>query len=174
MLRQVMLAGIANNEDYDCILVQISRDTQCRSEICAGRAAAKDSLQSPKLAGQFERFSIGDINHFVDVLDVYVRWNNLLADALDKVRSRLNNLSGLFVGLENRAVRICADNPDARVFLFQKPSGAGNRATRSESRDEVRNLPFSLPPKLRTGRSVMCFRICSIRILVGIKRIRSF
>src|SRR5678816_2410490 len=143
-----MLAGIADYENDDRILIKTTRHTQSRSEICASRSAAEDSFHSTEHARQFERFTISDVNHFVDILDVYVCRNDLLSDSLDEVRRRLDDLSGLFISFENRSVRICADNLDARVFLFQIATGARNRATGSESGHEVRDLAFSLSPKL--------------------------
>src|SRR5262245_1307531 len=111
MLRQVMLAGIANNENNDRILIKISRYSQSRSEICSGRTAAEDSFYSPELARHLKRITIRDVNHFVDVLDVHIRRNNFLADSLDEIRRRFNDLPCLFISLENRAVRIGADDP---------------------------------------------------------------
>src|ERR1043165_1647925 len=162
VLRKVMLAGIANDENNDRILIKIVRHSQSSGEICPRRTAAKDSFHSPEHAQHLKRFTIRDVDHFVDVLDVHVRRNDFLSDSLDEVRSRFNNLSGLFKGLENRAVRICADDPDARVSLFQKATRAGNRAAGAESRYEVCNLTFSLSPELRASRSIMCFRVCRV------------
>src|SRR5690349_7360357 len=164
-----MLASVANNEDDDRTLVKIVRHAQSSSEICASRTAAKNSFQAPKHPRHLKRFTVRDVDHFVDVLDVHVRRNNLLTDALDEIRSSLNYLPGLFISLEDRAIRIGADDPDARVLLFQIATGTGDRAARSESRYEVCDLSFSLSPQLRTGRAIMRLRICRVRILIGIK-----
>src|SRR5215213_4077202 len=118
MLRQVMLASVANNKNYNCIFIEIARDTQSRSEIGTSRSTAKDPFHSPKHARQLERFTIRDVDHFIDILDVYIRGHDLLADSLDEVWSRLHDLSSFFIGLENRAVRICADDPDGGILLF--------------------------------------------------------
>src|ERR1700741_4030510 len=118
MLGQIMLAGVANNKDDNRVFVETTRDTQCGSEICASGSAAEDSLRTSQHARHLKRFAIGYVDYFVNVLDVNVGWNNLLTNSFNEVRSRLNNFSGLFVGLENRAVRIGADDSDVRIFLF--------------------------------------------------------
>src|ERR1044072_8242934 len=101
MLRQVMLACIADNENDDCILIKTARHAQSRSKIGSSRAAAEYSFHSTKHARHLKRFAISHVNHFVDILDMNVCRNNLLPDSLDEVRRRLVNLSGLFVGFEN-------------------------------------------------------------------------
>ena len=118
VFRQVVLAGVANYENDDRVLIEIVCDAQSSGEICACRSAAKDSLQSPKHARQIERFPIRDVDHLVDVLDVHVRRNNFLTDTFDEIRSSLDDLPGFFVRLEDRTVGIGADDPDARVLLL--------------------------------------------------------
>src|SRR6185295_1254987 len=103
-----MLTGVANNKDDNRVLVEITRDTECGSEIRASGSTAEDSLHASQQARQFKRFAIGYVDHLVNVLDVNIGWHNLLTDSFDEVRSRFHNLSGLFVSLENRTVGIGA------------------------------------------------------------------
>src|SRR6185369_3468521 len=149
MLRQVMFASVANNENHDRILVETLRDAQSCRKISAGRPAAEDSLQSPEQSRHFERFAIGYIYHFVDELDVDVRGDDFLADSSHEIRSRLWGFACFLVGLENRTVGIRADDPDRRILFFQIPAGSRDRAAGSDSRDEVSDLPFRLPPQFR-------------------------
>src|SRR5437868_1802516 len=169
-----MLAGIANDENYDRVLVEILRHAQRGGQIRAGRAAAKYSFHSSEQARHLERLAIRYVDNFIDVLDVNVGRHNLLPDFLHQIRSRLDNLSGLFVSFENRTVRIGANDLDLRIFLFEEPACAGDSATSSESGHEVGDFTFGLSPDLRSGSSVVCCWICRIGILVWIKRVWSF
>src|ERR1043166_5248720 len=103
-----------------------------------------------------------------------VRWHDFLADPFDEIRSRLNDFSGLFISFENRAVRIGSDDANPRILFLEKATGAGDRAARAETGDEVRYPAFSLAPQLGTGSAIMRCWICLSRILIGIKRVRSF
>src|SRR5215216_135146 len=157
-----MFARIADDENYNGVLVEGAGYTQSGREISAGRSAAEDSLHSSQQPRQIKRFAIGNVDYFVNVLDVNVRRHDLLPDSLDEIRSRFDNLSGLFVSLENRAVRIGADDSDRRVLLLQETAGAGDRAAGAEPCHEMSDLPFSLTPQLRTGSAVMSFGICAV------------
>src|SRR6185436_13559419 len=110
-----MLTGVANDKDDDRVLIESTRDTQCGSEIRASGSTAEDSLHTAQQPRQLKRFAIGYVDHLVNVLDVNVGWHNLLTDSLDEIRSRFDDLSGLFVSLENRTVRIGADDSDTRI-----------------------------------------------------------
>src|SRR6185369_1704143 len=162
MLRQIVFASITNNEHNDCILVERGCNAQRGGEIGAGRSAAENSLHSSQHTRQLKRFTIGDVDYFIYVLDMNVRWHDLLSDPLDKIRSSFYDLSGLFVILEDRAVRISADDANTRIFFFEKSTSARNRAAGAETGDEVRDLAFSLSPQFRTGSAVMRFRVCGI------------
>src|SRR6185503_17811408 len=154
-----MFASVTNNEHNDCILIERGGNTQCRGEIGSGGSAAENSLHASQHARHIKRFTIGDVDHFIDVLDVNVRWHDFLPDPLDEVRSGFYNLSGLLVSLEDRAVGISADDANARIFFFEIATGARNRAAGAETGDEVCDLSFSLSPQLRTSGAVMCFRV---------------
>src|ERR1051325_11118643 len=132
MLRQVMFARVADDEDDDRFFVERRSHAQRRTEISAGGTAAENSFQASQHARHLKRFTIRDVDHFVDVLDVNVWWDDLLADAFDEIRSRFDDLSGLFVRLEDRTVRIGADDANARILFFEKTAGAGNRAASAE------------------------------------------
>src|SRR5437868_12007732 len=133
-----MLAGIANDENYDRVLVEILRHAQRGGQIRAGRAAAKYSFHSSEQARHLERLAIRYVDDFIDVFDVNVLRHNLLPDPLHQIRSRLHNFSRLFVSLEDRTVRIGANDLDVWVFLFEEPTCAGDSTTGSESGDKVR------------------------------------
>src|SRR5215213_6582831 len=157
-----MFAGVTNNEHNDCILIERGGHAQRRGEISSCGSAAENSLHPPQHARQLKRFTISDVDYFIDVLDVNVRWHDLLSDSLDEIRSRLYDLSGLFVILENRAVRIGADDADARILFFQITTSARDRAASAEPGDEVSDLAFSLSPQLRSRGAVVRFRVCGI------------
>src|ERR1041384_2837134 len=110
MLRQIMLAGVTNNKNYNRVLVQRACHTQRGGEIGAGGSTAEDPLQPAQHPRQLKRFTIGNVDYFIDILYMNVRRHDLLTDSLDEIRSRFNNLSCLFVSLENRSVRIGADD----------------------------------------------------------------
>jgi len=118
MFRQVVLTGVTDNKDDDRVLIKITRDTECGSEICASGSTAEYSLNASQQPRQLKRFAIRYVNHLVNVLNVNVGWNNLLTDSFNEVRSRFNNLSRLFISLEDRTVWIGADDSDGRIFLF--------------------------------------------------------
>src|ERR1051325_4095397 len=101
VFRKVMLAGIANDENNDRILIKIVRHSQSSGEICPRRTTAKDPFHSPEHPRHLKRFTIRDVDHFVDVLDVHVRRNDFLSDSLDEIRSSLNDLPSLFIRLKN-------------------------------------------------------------------------
>src|SRR5689334_5944303 len=119
MLRQIMFAGVTDNEHNESILIERGGYAQRGGEIGPRGSAAKNSLQAPQHARQLKRFTISHVDHFVDVLDVHVRWDDLLPDSLDEIRSGFNDLSGLFVSLEDRAVGIRADDANARILLLK-------------------------------------------------------
>src|ERR1043165_9242883 len=104
-----MLARVADDENYDRVLVEGAGDTQSGREISPGRSTAEDSLHSSQQPRQLERFTISNVDYLINVLDVNVNRHDLLADSLYEIRSRLHDFSRLFVGLENRSVRIGAD-----------------------------------------------------------------
>src|SRR5215207_8493836 len=137
MLAQIMLACVTNDENYDRILIQSICYTQRCREVRPGRAAAKDSFQSSQQPRHLKRFAVRHVDNFVYILDVHIRRHDLLTNSLDQVWSCFNNLSRFFVRLENRAIRIGADNTDMRIFLFQKSSRARDRAACSEAGDEM-------------------------------------
>src|ERR1044072_4448934 len=151
MLRQIVLTRVANNKDDNRVLIETTRDTECGGEIRAGGSAAEDSFRASQQARHLERFAIGYVDNLVNVLDVNVRWHNLLTDTFNEIRSCFNNLSGFFESLENRTIRIGADDSDVRILLFQKTTSSRDRAAGAESGDEVRNLAFSLSPEFRSG-----------------------
>src|SRR5689334_6193722 len=155
MLRQIMFAGVANDENNNGIFVEICSDAKCRGEIRSRRTAAKNSFQASELARQLKRFAIRNVDDFVDVLDVYVRRHNLLPDSFNQVRSGFHDLSGLFESLEDRTVGIRADNPDRRVCFLQKTAGARDRSAGAESGNEVGDLAVSLPPDFGTGGAIV-------------------
>src|SRR6185369_4798608 len=131
MLRQVVLPGIADDEDDDRVFVERRSDAQRRGEIRARRATAKNSFQASQHARQLKRLTIRYIDHFIDVLDVNIRRHDLLTDTFDEIGRRFDNLSGLFVSLEDRAVRIGADDANTRILFFEKTTGARDRSARS-------------------------------------------
>src|SRR6266542_5646705 len=173
-LGEVVFARVADDENNHRVLIQIARYPQSSSAIGAGRPAAKNPFYSSELSREIKRLAIGDVHHFVDILYLRIARQNFLADALNQVRSRFGNLSRLFVSLVNRADGIGADHSDIRISFFKKSSGAGNRAAGANARYKVSELPFSLLPQFRPRGAIVRFGIGRMRILIGIKRIRSF
>src|SRR5512145_3172268 len=99
---------------------------------------------------------------------------DLLTNSFYKVRRSFNDLSCFFESLEDRTVRIGADDSDVWVFLFEESTGARNSATGSKPGDEVSNLAFSLSPQFRTRSSVVRVGIRRIGILIWIEGIWCF
>src|ERR1700752_801356 len=118
VLREIVLAGVADNKDYNCVLIKITRHAQRRSKICACGPTAEDSFHASEQTRHLKRLPIRNVNNLVDVFDVNVRWNDLLTNSLDEVRSGFNDLSRLFVSLKDRSIRIGADDFDTPIFLF--------------------------------------------------------
>src|SRR5205085_3574462 len=83
----------------------------------------------------------------------------------------LVRLARLLVGLEDRAVWVCADDANVRVLLFQKPARAGDRTARADACDEVCDAPFGLFPDFRAGRAIVRFGVGGVRVLIRIERI---
>src|ERR1044072_701336 len=103
VLCQVVLSCITNYEDNDCILIQSFSNSHGSREIRAGGAATEYSFHSSETPRHFKRISIGNVDHFVHILDVNVRRDNLLTNSLNQIRSCLNKLSRLLIGLKNRS-----------------------------------------------------------------------
>src|ERR1051325_9899670 len=118
MLCQVVLSCITNYKDNDCILIQSFRNFHCSREIRTGGAATEYPFHSTKAPRHFKRISIGKIDDFINILDVNVRWDNLLTNSFDQIRSCLDEFSGLLVGLKNRSIRIRTDDSYAWILLF--------------------------------------------------------
>src|SRR5215831_6986035 len=157
--RQVVLASVANDKYYDGVLIEIARHAQSGSAVGAGGAAAKDSLDAAQLTARFKRITVSDIDYFVDVLHVRITRQHFLADSFNQIGRRLRDLAGFFVGFVNRPNRISADNFDVRILLFEKLARAGDGSTGANPGNEVRDLAFSLLPKLRAGGAVVGFRV---------------
>src|SRR2546423_12977105 len=171
MLAQIVLARVTADEDDETVRVERARDLQSGREVRAGRAAAEDAFDAPKLTRHLERFAVGDVDDLVNVLELRVLRDDLLPDAFDKVGRDLVRLARLLVGLEDRAVWVCADDAYVRVLLFQKPARAGDRAARADAGDEVRDPPFGLFPDFGAGRAVVRFGVSGVRVLIRIERI---
>src|ERR1044072_5458711 len=118
MLCQVVLSGITNYKDDDCILVQSFSNFHCRRQIRAGGAATEYPFYSSKAPRHFKRISIGNIDHFVNILDMNIRRDNLLTNSFDQIRSCLDEFSRLLVGLENRSIRIGTYDSYVWILLF--------------------------------------------------------
>src|ERR1051326_1845401 len=104
MLCEVVLSCITNYEDNDCILFQSFSNSHCSREIRAGGAATEYSFHSSETPRHFKRISIGNVDHFVYILDVNVRRNNLLTNSFNQIRSCLDEFSRLLVGLKYRSI----------------------------------------------------------------------
>src|SRR5688572_7488180 len=162
MFRQVMLASVANNEYDYRVFVERVRDPQRCCEVRARRTAAEDAFDSSQLPGHLKRFAIRDVDHFINVLDMYVWRNDLLSDSFHQIRRRFDEVPGFFERFEDRTIRIRADDLDVWVLLFQKPASARDCAACSDAGHEVCDLALSLTPDLRTGGSIVRFRICGM------------
>ena len=162
VLRQVVLARVADDEDDDAALVCVARDLQSRREVRPRRAAAEDSFFASELARHLERVAVCDVDDLVNVAHVHVDGDDLLPDAFDEIWGRLVRAARLLVCLEDRAVRVCADDSDARILLFEEACRPRNRAARAEARDEVRDAPFGLLPEFRARRTVVCFGVVGV------------
>ncbi len=143
-------------------LVERARDLERGGEVRPRRAAAEDSLLAAELARQLERLAVGDVDDLVHVPDVDVGGDDLLPDALDEIGRRLVRPPRLLVGLEDRAVRVCADDADVRVLLLEEAPRPRDGAARAETGDEVRDVPLGLLPKLRAGRAVVRLRVVRV------------
>ena len=86
-----------------------------------------------ELARQLERFAVGDVDDLVNVFELRVLRDDFLPDAFDQIRRDLVRLARLLIGLEDRAVGVCADDADVRVLLFQKSPRAGDCAARADA-----------------------------------------
>src|SRR5829696_2327013 len=172
VLRQVVLAGVADDEDDDARLVQPARHLEGRGEVRPRRAAAEDALLAPELARHLERLAVGDVDDLVHVAHVHVGRDDLLPDAFDEVGRRLVRAAGLLVRLEDRAVRVRADDPDVRALLLQEPPRARDGAARAEPRDEVRDAPLGLLPQLRPRGAVVRLGVVRVGVLVRVEAVR--
>src|SRR5688572_14089869 len=113
-----MFACIADDEYNYGILVCLFCDFQRRREIRARRTTAKNALTPGKVPSQLERLPIGDIYDLIDDLHIGISDRQALPDALDEVRRGFRDVPRLFVCLEDRAIRIGANDADLWVFLF--------------------------------------------------------
>src|SRR6266403_3836606 len=157
-----MFSGIANDENNDRIVIQIAGDAKSRRQVCSSGTAAKNSFHATEEARHLKRFTIGGVGYLIDISDVNVRWYDLLSDAFHQVRSRLHKFPCLFIGLENRAVGVSADDLNMRILFFEESSSSGDRSSRSKAGDEVGNPSVSLLPDLWSCRAVMSLRISRI------------
>src|SRR5205823_6401627 len=70
VLRQVVLARVADDEDDDAALVCVARDLQSRRELRPRRAAAENSLLASELARHLERVAVCDVDDLINVAHV--------------------------------------------------------------------------------------------------------
>jgi hypothetical protein len=70
------------------------------------------------------------------------------------------------------ALRIGADDQDARVLLLQVAPGAGDRPAGPDRDDERVDPAAGLLPDLRAGELVVGVRVRHVRVLVGLERAR--
>src|ERR1043166_5044097 len=113
-----MFTRVADDKDNASRLVRVFCDLQCGRKIRACRAAAKYAFTARQLPREIERFAVGDVDYLVDPAHIRVADGQGLADAFDKIRRGFWNAARLFVGLEDRSVRVGADDLDLRVLLF--------------------------------------------------------
>ena len=113
-----MLAGIADDEHDNGIFIQIARYSQRRRQIRSARASTKNAFGPTQLPGHFKGFPIRNVDYFIHIFHVRVGRHNFLPDTFDEIGRSFNNLSRIFVGLKNRAIRIGANHSDVRILLF--------------------------------------------------------
>ncbi len=107
----------------------------------ASRVAGEDAFLARDAARHDGRVLVGDLLEVVDDAEVHVFWQEILADTLGDVRVDLVLVEDArcLVFLEDRAVRVDAPDLDRGIPLFQKPSGAADRAAGADAADQVRD-----------------------------------
>src|SRR6185369_13155359 len=105
VFRQVMLTRVADYENDNVVFIQIAGDTKRGCQIRSARATTENAFRAPQLSRQFKRLAIGDVDYLIYVLHVSVGRHDFLANPFNEIRRSLNNLSRLFVVLEDRTIR---------------------------------------------------------------------
>src|SRR5690606_37181857 len=142
--RQVMLAGVGNDENDDCRFIEILSDLERTGYVRSRRTAAETALGAGKLACEVKGFTIRDINDLIDRGHIGIPRRVRLPDALNEIRRRLRNVSRILVGLEDRTVRVGADHADVRILFLQITSRTADRAASSDARDKMRDRALSI------------------------------
>ena len=129
-------------------------------------AADEDPLGLRHPAGGEEALLVGDGDDLVVELGLPRRREEVLADALDEVRPA--RAAG-----EHRTLGVGGDDPDVRVLRLEVAGGAGDRAARAGTGDEVGDPPGGLAPQLGPGRQLVGARVGRVGVLVGAKGVRA-
>ena len=137
--------------------------------VCSSRASAEYSFFAAKSASHLERVLVGDVDDLVDVFEVNVFGNDLLADTFNKIGRGLHELPCFFVCLEHRTVRVGADHADLRVLLFQVAAGSANRSAGANARDKVSDSSFGLLPDLVGCAVIVREPVGLVRVLIGVE-----
>src|SRR4029077_19851238 len=98
----------------------------------------------------------------------------IFADALYNVGSRLGDFSGFVKVVVQRAFRIHADDFDVGILFFQKFTDAADGAAGTHAADKMSDFAFSIFPNLRAGGLVVRFGIGRIVVLIGVERVGNF
>src|SRR5439155_17186711 len=121
-----------------------------------------------------KRVLVGDVYDLVDVFEVNVFRNDLLANAFDQIGRGLKELACFLKSLKHRAVRIGADHSNLLVLLFQIATGSANGPARADARNKMSDSTLGLFPEFRAGRSIVSLGICGIAVLKYKQRVGGF
>ncbi len=161
-LAEVAAAAVRQQDDDDVVRAEALGGLQRGHDGHAAGAADEEALLLRQAAGHLEGVLVGHRDDLVGDVGVVGGRPEVLADALDEVRTA--GAAGV-----DRALGVGADDLDLPAAdLLEVVAGTGDRAARADARDEVGDLPVRLLPQLRTGGLVVRTGVVRVAVLVGL------
>src|SRR6202049_3559770 len=130
-LEHVVASGIGQEHDDDVVGLGVDSDLDGCVEREAGRTTDENPLLTGELSRGNEALALGDLDEVIDDVAVEGARPEVLADALDLVRSDLAAVDGTF--------GVCADHPHRRVLLLQVSAHPADRAAGADAGAEGRD-----------------------------------
>lgn len=150
--RQVTIAPVAHHES-DRRVLDLLGHTQRHAQRTGGRDPAEDALFTRHSTCHVLGVGLADRLGAVDVLRI-VDLRHVRFGPLPDTR----NARAFF--------RLCANDLDVSVLLFQKARDTGNRARRTHRRNEMRDAAFGVAPQFGAGGLVMRKRVVRVGKLI--------
>ena len=165
-LAQIVATGVGGEHDDHVVGFGVHGDLYRSVEREPRRPTDEDAFLARELARRHEGFAIRHLDEFVDDVPIEGARPEVLADALDLVRSDLAAV--------DRALGIGTDDADRGVLFLEVLPDAGDRAPGADAGHKGRDATVGLPPDLRAGRPVVRLGVPGVEVLVGLERPRHF